>query len=120
MEPKDFIIKRFELNFPEFVKLVEEWTEISIQRNWENVKIFLNTKNCPDVPASGWDETTQSDKRYAYFIGVIEVIVEYLQAKGYPAVSYTKAIISINEEKTETRDKFQASGYCITAHTKLH
>jgi hypothetical protein len=88
MNATEFVIKKFETNYPEIVKSIDEWTEFSIKKNWDELRIILNQNNvanCPDENAYGEinDRGEQGNLLTAYLLKISFKVQEYLNAKGY-------------------------------------
>lgn len=92
MNASEFIIKKFETNYPGIVKSIEEWTEFSIKKNWDEVRIILNQNNvdnCPNENEYGViDEKGQKGNlQAAYLLKIALRTAEYLNAKGFVYVA---------------------------------
>lgn len=88
MEAKEFVIKRFEAGNPEIVKVILEWTEFSITKNYDGVHIIINEYNVPNCPKENeYDVINEKGEhgnlQYYYLKKVIFQIKEYLSAQGY-------------------------------------
>jgi hypothetical protein len=88
MNATEFIIKKFETNYPEIVKSIEEWTEFSIKKNWDEVRIILNQNNVNNCPKENeYGEINEKgelgNKQAAYLLKVSQRVSEYLGAKGF-------------------------------------
>jgi hypothetical protein len=83
MEAKEFIIKKFELNNPELVKVIEEWTEHSIKMNWDEVRILLNGNNVPNYPIEDEFNEKGERKTWVFLNKTSQNIGDYLMAKGF-------------------------------------
>lgn len=112
MDSKEFIIKKFEMHYPNIVKIIGEWEEFSIKKNWDEVKIILNEKNVPDAPASEWDTTINKNKRWNFFNILSEKTSEYLRAKG---CVYTIQRYPVTLECPENKEYKYLGGHCIIA-----
>lgn len=91
MNAAEFVIKKFESNYPSVVKSIEEWTEFSIKKNWPEVRIILNQNNvpnCPDENAYGVinEKGEEGNLLSAYLLKISHIVVEYFNAQGYNAV----------------------------------
>ena len=89
MDPKEFILKRFETNYPEVVKLIEVWAEHSIKQNWDALSVLLNHHTVPDCPPDEFSKELQGNKRYFFFKELGAKVAEYLYTKAYTYVSRT-------------------------------
>ena len=98
MEPKEFITKRFETNYPELVELIAVWAEHSIKQNWDELCVVLNQHTVPNCPPEEWSEELQANKRYHFFMELSRKVSDYLFAKGYTYVSRTFGGQLINPE----------------------
>jgi len=87
MEAKEFIIKKFELNNPELLKVIEEWTEHSIKMNWDEVRIIVNEFNVPNCPEEGTFNEKGARKTWAFLNKTCEDIGDYLMAKGFTMIT---------------------------------
>jgi len=91
MNASEFIIRKFETNYPGIVKSIDIWTEFSIKKNWDEVRIILNQNNvdnCPDQSEYGViDEKGQKGNlQAAYLLKIAQKTSEYLNAKGFAYV----------------------------------
>jgi len=87
MEAKEFIIKKFELNNPELLKVINDWTEHSIKQNWDDLKIILNESNVPNCPKDNeYDDVLKVNKKSYFLNKTCENIGEYLLAKGFTRI----------------------------------
>jgi len=118
LKPNDYIIQRFEVNNPHLVKIIEDWTKISIEYDLEDIKIVLNKENMPDYPENFWDDKIQRNSVYNYMMKKQELISEYLLAKGFPAVGYTKSSTTLYVKGSNGRKPLHECGYIITAYIK--
>lgn len=109
MESKEFIIKKFEMHYPNIVKIIVEWEQYAIKENCNEVKLILNEKNVPDAPADEWDNTINKNKRWNFFNILSQKTSEYLLAKGYvyTAQSYPVTL--------KSPDGKHLRGHCIRA-----
>ena len=90
MTARDFVIKRFETNNPEILKIIEVWSEFSIKENHKGLWVFLSPKSFPQCPESKWlnadiDAEThyklsRTYDRLFYKIHKLELEQGYLQA----------------------------------------
>ena len=87
MEPKEFITKRFETNYPEIVELIDVWAEHSIKQNWDELTVLLNRHTVPNCPPDEYSKELQGNKRYHFFKELGKKVADYLYAKGYTYVS---------------------------------
>lgn len=115
---KEFVIKRFEANYPELMKIIEEWTNISIEYDLDDIKIMLNSTNLTNIPPDEWDNKGQVNKRHEFYTYYQNKIIEYLQAKGFKAVGYSMGTTTLHKPKTETKSELSVNGYMITAYIK--
>jgi hypothetical protein len=88
MNATEFVIKKFETNYPSVVKSIEEWTEFSIKKNWSEVRIILNQNNVPDCPGElEYGVINEKGERgnllAAYLFKFSQIVAEYLSAQGY-------------------------------------
>jgi len=91
MNATEFIIKKFETNYSGIVKSIEEWTEFSIKKNWDEVRIILNQNNvdnCPNENEYGEinDKGEKGNLLAAYLLKISQKTAEYLHAKGFAIV----------------------------------
>jgi hypothetical protein len=91
MNATEFIIKKFEANYPEIVKSIDEWTEFSIKKNWDEVRIILNQNNVNNVPAeTEYGEINERGEKgnlqAAYLLKISQRVTEYFIAKGFAKV----------------------------------
>lgn len=100
MNPKEFITKRFETNYPELVELIETWAEHSIKQNWDELCVLLNRHTVSGCPPSEWSEELKGNKEYLFLKEITDKVAEYLFAKGYTWVgrSYGGSLISPDEK----------------------
>lgn len=103
MNAKEFVIRKFELNNPELVKSIGEWTELSIQKNYEGVHIILNQNNIPKCPSENEygiinDRGERGNLLHYHTRKITAEVVEYFTALGYKEIHtlYPQTEISPN------------------------
>jgi len=109
MDAKEFIIKKFEQNNPELLKVIEEWTQHSINQNWDELRILLNQDNVPQCPKNEYDEILKANKQYLFLLKTSQDIIDYLMVKGF---TY---IISSPTETLITPTNVYQRGFCLFA-----
>jgi hypothetical protein len=110
MEANEFIIKKFERNYPTLVKLIDEWTEHSIEQNWDCVKIILNEYNVPNCPEPNTFNEKHERKSWIYLEDISSKIAEYFFAKGFKRVNRHWPVTLWSPYK------IHLSGHCISAY----
>jgi len=113
MDAKEFIIKKFEQNNPELLKVIEDWTQHSINQNWDELRILLNEINVPNCPkANEYDKELKINKQYHFLQKVSENIADYLLAKGFTYIE------TISDYSSIAPDGRFYRGCCIFASMK--
>ena len=114
IDPKEYIIKRFETNYPEIVELIDVWTQHSIKKDWDAITVGLNQHTVPDCPPNEYCNELQANKRYMFFTELSERLGDYFLAQGYKMVSKTMGSTQI-----EAPDGRIMAAYVVKAYTKI-
>jgi hypothetical protein len=110
MEAQEFIIKKFERNYPTLVQLINDWTEHSINQNWDCVKLILNEYNVPDCPEANTFNEKKERKSWIYVEEICGKVAEYFYAKGFKRVNRHYPVTLWSPYKTHIQ------GHCISAY----
>ncbi len=110
MDAKEFIITKFERNYPTLVNLIDFWTEHSIVQNWDCVKVILNEFNIPDCPPQNEFNAQGERKTFVYLNEICNRVTEYFIAKGFKRVVVSSPVTLFSPYKTHIR------GHCVAAY----
>lgn len=111
MTPKEFTIKKFENNHPDLIKIIEYWTDISIEKDLDEIHILLHPPELKGYPKEDTFNKEGVRETYAFMVDLGSKVADYLIAKGFPQVSRSYG------GQLQDKDGFHKRGTVIKAYT---
>ena len=81
MTPHEFIIKKFELNNPDLIKIIDDWSNWSVYNNWDNIQIAFGDFNISNSRAG-------ADKCEYFTEFLLPKVSSYLLANGFRSTTH--------------------------------
>jgi len=85
--PKLNEITKFERHNPELVKLIEDYTQHSIEENFDCLIVPVIRTTIPNCPPNEYDSENHRNKEYHYLNETAEEMTKYLHNIGYKATA---------------------------------